>query len=113
MFLEMVADLFTDLASPSMGAQRNSSLGPDQIRNRKFATVRRGYDQQQVQACLEKLATRVEGLRGGGVESQERAAAIASSLRASHVGESSDTQEDSAEFWKHLAVACAVILGIA
>ena len=44
------------------GHEDRSRIGSDQIRRRKFATVRRGFDAVSVDGYLEQLAAQVEAL---------------------------------------------------
>jgi DivIVA domain-containing protein len=65
--------------------QGEPSLATDaeQIRQREFATVRRGYDPGQVRAYLDSLATRVDELERALAESRARAAELGSAPAAS------------------------------
>ncbi|MDH5225520.1 MAG: DivIVA domain-containing protein [Actinomycetota bacterium] len=54
----------------------------EQIRQREFATVRRGYDPSQVRAYLASLAAHVEGLERALADAQARASRLESAPRA-------------------------------
>ena len=57
-------------------AEASLAAGGEQVRQREFATVRRGYDPTQVRAYLELIATRVEALERSLEEARARAAEV-------------------------------------
>jgi DivIVA domain-containing protein len=64
-YLAQVADVLgrsDRRRSHRTGYEDRSRVGSDQIRRRRFATVRRGFDAPSVDSYLEKLAAQVEAL---------------------------------------------------
>ena len=64
------------------GAESPVATGGEQIRQREFATVRRGYDPAQVRAYLTIVATQVDALERSLAEARTRVAELEAELRA-------------------------------
>ena len=68
--------------NPTEGAESPVATGGEQIRQREFATVRRGYDPAQVRGYLTLVATQVDALERSLADALARVAELEIELRA-------------------------------
>ncbi|MEX1263468.1 MAG: DivIVA domain-containing protein [Actinomycetota bacterium] len=85
------------------GAGSPAADGGEQIRQREFATIRRGYDPAQVQSYLTLVASRVDALEHSLADARGRVAELEAALKAAGESVSAPTTDPYEQLSKRFA----------